>query len=153
MIPAGTVAAPVFTGSPAITSATSAGTAAGTVAAPVFTGAPLSTHAHELPYQINSNTQTRQISASVFGTGTARTATGQAPAGAANTANAAVALTQGVSAGTPAGTIAAPAFTGAALPIHTHTATAAGTVAAPSFTGAALDNRSAFVRAIFCVKD
>ncbi len=103
---------------------------AGTVAAPVFTGAPLSTHAHELPYQINSNTQTRQIAASVFGTGIVRTATGQAPAGAANTATAAVALTQGVSAGTPA-----------------------GTVAAPSFTGAPLDNRSAFVRVIFCVKD
>ncbi len=152
--PAGTVSAPVFTGSSGqVTSSTSGGTPAGTVAAPVFTGAPLSTHTHELPYQINSSTQTRQISAAVFGTGTARTATGQAPAGAANTASAAVALTQGVSAGTPAGTNSAPAFTGSALAGHTHTLTPAGTNSAPTFSGNSVDNRSAFIRVIFCVKD
>jgi len=54
---------------------------------------------------------------------------------------------------TPLGTVAAPTFTGSALATHTHTLTPGGTVAAPSFSGTAFDNRSAFVKVIFCSKD
>lgn len=43
-----------------------------------------------------------------------------------------------------------PTFAGSALAGHTHTLTATGTVAAPTFTGTSFDNRSAFVRVIFC---
>lgn len=53
---------------------------------------------------------------------------------------------------TPAGTVAAPMFTGDALGTHTHTVTPTGTVSAPIFTGNSADNRSAFIKAIFCRK-
>lgn len=88
---------------------------------PIFTGSALANHAHELPFQFGSATNMRQIAAATFGTGTSRAATSQ-QAHTANTTNAAVALSQAVSAGTPAGTIAA------------------------------IDNRSAFIRVIFCIK-
>lgn len=42
------------------------------------------------------------------------------------------------SAGTPAGTVSAPTFTGSALAGHAHDVTAAGTVSAPTFTGQAM---------------
>jgi len=89
---------------------------------PVFTGTPLATHAHELPFQISSTTQIRQIAVAAFGTGSSRPATAQ-QTHTANTTNAAVALSQAVGAGTPAGTIAA------------------------------IDNRSAFIRVVFCVRN
>lgn len=60
---------------------------------------------------------------------------------------------EAISAGTPAGTIDAPVFTGSALAGHTHTLTPAGTNSAPAFTGSGGDNRSAFVKVIFCLKD
>lgn len=53
------------------------------------------------------------------------------------------------------GTLAAstPTFTGDALGTHNHTLTATGTVSAPTFTGNAADNRSAYMKVIFCSKD
>jgi hypothetical protein len=151
--PTGTVGAPVFTGSLDTTSATSAGTPAGTVAAPIFTGATLSAHAHELPFILDTaSPRLHQIAPTIFGTGTVRSATSQS-AQAVSTTVAAVALSQSVSAGTPTGTNSAPAFTGVALGSHTHTVTPTGTVSAPAFTGASFDNRSAYVKVIFCSKN
>lgn len=181
--PTGTVSTPTFTGtSNQSTSAVSAGTPAGTnnapafagtqatltgiVSQPTFTGSALATHAHELPWQIASTTTIRQIAVATFGTGTSRAATAVSAAGTANTTSAAVALSQAVSAGTPAGTVSqptltmnaytpagtigAPVFTGSALVTHSHTLTPAGTVSQPTFTGSSFDNRSAYERLIFC---
>jgi hypothetical protein len=86
-------------------------TAAGTNSAPTFTGSAMSTHAHELPLQLVSGTSMRHLPAATFGTGTSRAAQGGETA-TANTTSAAVALSQAVSAGTPAGTVSAPTFTG-----------------------------------------
>ncbi len=136
--PAGSNSAPVFTGSAnQNTSAVSAGTPAGSNSAPTFAGAPLGNHAHELPVQLVSGTVSRQLASTVFGTGTSRAAQSQQTE-TANTTSAAVALSQAVSAGTPAGTVSAPTFTGSALGTHQHTLTPAGTVSAPAFTGSAL---------------
>jgi len=151
--PAGTVSAPTFTGTSNITtSAVSAGTPAGTNSAPTFTGSALATHAHELPFQIPTTTTTRQIAIATFGTGTSRAATAVSTTGTANTTSAAVALSQAVTAGTPAGTVSAPTFTGSALGTHTHTLTPTGTNSAPTFTGTSFDNRSAYTKVIFCRK-
>lgn len=54
---------------------------------------------------------------------------------------------------TPAGTNSSPLFTGSALGTHQHTLTATGTVSAPVFSGTSTDNRSAFIKVIFCSKD
>jgi len=138
-----------------------------------FTGNALATHAHELPFQIPTTTSIRQIAVGTFGTGTSRAATAT-QTHTANTTSAAVALSQAVSAGTPAGTnvaITAGTPTGAntaitaGIPggtitwpagVPTNSAvnfTPVGTVTAPGFTGTPFDNRSAFVRVIFCRKD
>ena len=45
-----------------------------------------------------------------------------------------------------------PTFAGSALGTHQHSTTATGTVSQPSFTGTQFDNRSAFVKVIFCKK-
>lgn len=175
--PAGTVAAPVFTGSagtvPAHTISWPAGvpTHSGTTA--TFAGNALGTHAHELPLQIVSATSHRLLAAAIFGTGTSRAAASAAAADTANATAAVVALSQAVSAGTPAGTVtvtsqgtiawpaAVPTMTTAAFtPAGTNSvpafsgtpATLTGSVSAPTFTGASLDNRSAFTRVIFCKK-
>lgn len=181
--PAGTVAAPTFTGNSVASSLVSGGTPAGTNATgtvtptgtiawpagvPTFAGSALATHAHELPWQIPSTTTIRQIAVATFGTGTSRAATAVSAAGTANTTSAAVALSQAISAGTPAGTNAWPAgaptftgasnttsaetFTGSALGTHQHTTTATGTNTAPAFTGTQVDSRSAFKRVIYCEK-
>jgi hypothetical protein len=197
--PAGTVTAPTFTGNAVASSAVSAGTPAGTngtvsftpdgtVTQAIFTGAPLATHthmftgtvlathAHELPFQIPTTTTLRPIAIATFGTGTARAATSVSPAFTANTTSAAVALSQAISAGTPAGTnaavtagtpagtinaqtfagtggtVPAPTFTGSPLGTHSHTTTASGSISAPTFTGSSLDNRPAFTRVIVCKK-
>lgn len=136
--PAGTVAAPTFTGDVVSSTAVSAGTPAGTNSVPTFTGSPLATHAHELPFQIPTTTTTRQIAAATFGSGTSRAATAVSAAGTGNTTSAAVALSEAKSAGTPAGTVTAPVFTGSALGTHQHSVTPSGTVSAPAFTGSAL---------------
>lgn len=135
---AGTNTAPAFTGDPTqATSAVSAGTPAGTNSVPVFTGAAMGTHFHELPIQAVSATTTRVLPSTTFGTGTSRAAQGQDTAHVADTTSAAVALSEAKSAGTPAGTVSAPTFTGNALGTHSHTLTPTGTVAAPAFTGSA----------------
>lgn len=137
--PAGSVSAPTFTGtSSQATSAITAGTPAGTNSAPTFTGSALGTHSHELPFQVPTTTTTRQIAVATFGTGTSRAATAVSATGTANTTSAAVALTQAVTAGTPAGTVTAPTFTGSALGTHSHTLTPGGTNSTPAFTGSAL---------------
>ena len=135
--PAGTLNAPVFTGSAITSGSASAGTPAGTNSAPVFTGTPLTAHAHELPLQIVSNVLHRILPSATFGTGTSRPALSRAAADTANATNAAVALSQNVSAGTPAGTINSPVFTGSAMGNHNHPVTAAGNVSVPVLTGTA----------------
>ncbi len=117
--PAGTNSAPTFTGS-------ALGTHTHT-----FTGNALGTHQHELPIQNVSGTVERFTAAATFGTGTSRAAVSQVTT-TANTTSAAVALSQAISAGTPAGTnaaitagtpagtVSAPTFTGSALGTHTH---------------------------------
>lgn len=93
------------------------GTGGADLVTPTFTGSALATHAHELPIQIASATLMRQTAS--FGNGTARAATSQ-QTHTANTTSAAVALSQAISGGTPAGTISQ------------------------------IDNRAAFTRVIFC---
>lgn len=89
--------------------------AAGANGVPTFTGAALGTHAHELPFikAAGGTGVLKMLAASVFGTGTSRAPESQSAAPTANTTAAAVELSQAVSAGTPAGTVTAPAFTGA----------------------------------------
>jgi hypothetical protein len=53
---------------------------------------------------------------------------------------------------TATGSNSAPTFTGSALSGHTHTVTATGTNSAPDFTGTQVANVQSFVRVIFCVK-
>jgi len=126
-----------------------------------FTGNALGTHAHELPFQLASATVFRQTAAATFGTGTSRAATAT-QTHTANTTSAAVALSQAITAGTPAGTNTAitagtPAGTiawPAGVPtMGTVNFTPTGTVTAPVLTGTQFDNRSAFARVIFCKKD
>jgi hypothetical protein len=136
---------PTFTGNAVTSSAVSAGTPAGTNSALTFTGAALATHFHELPWQMPSTTTIRQIAVATFGTGTSRAATAVSAAGAANTTSAAVALSQAKTAGTPAGTINTPTFTGTPLGTHQHATTATGTISA-------VDNRAAYLMLIGCQK-
>lgn len=49
-------------------------------------------------------------------------------------------------------TVTAQVFSGSALATHQHTTTATGSINTPSFTGNSFDNRSAFVKVIFCKK-
>ncbi len=126
-------------------------TPVGTVAAPVFTGTPLAGHTHTL-------------------TGLTANVSAGTPTGTVGSVNATAtpALTSANAAGQNVAnfvhTHPAPTFTGISMPTHNHgpgtlanSATSAGTPAgsnsAPAFTGTSLDNRSAFVRVIFCSKD
>ncbi len=165
-----------FTGSAANTSLVSAGTPSGTCSAPTFTGAALATHthtftgsslaphAHELPFikAAGGTGALRMLAQSSFGSGTSRAPESISAAPTANTTAGPVELSQGVSAGTPAGTnasvsagtpsgtVSAPTFTGSALAAHQHALTAtganssdsagtpAGTVSAPTFVGVPL---------------
>lgn len=102
-------------------------TPSGTIGALTFTGSALATHQHELPWQIATTTTIRQIAVATYGTGTSRAATAVSAAGTGNTTSAAVALSEAKSAGTPAGTINTP-----------------------TFTGTQFDNRQAFTRVIIC---
>lgn len=126
-------------------------TPAGTVTAPVFTGSALPTHTHTLTgltQNVSAGTPTGTVG-SVNATGTP---TLVAPVGAGqNVANF-------------VHTHPPPTFTGIVMPTHNHApgtlansntsaGTPAGTNSAPAFTGTSLDNRSAFVRVIFCSKD
>ena len=146
--PAGTVAWPAGVPTNATAPFTPAGTNAWPAGVPTFAGSALGTHQH-----------------TVTATGTNGTAA-FTPAGA-NAWPAGV-PTNATASFTPAGTNAWPAgvptFSGNALGTHQHTVTAtgangtaaftpAGTVSQPTFTGSQTDNRSAFVRAIFCRKN
>jgi hypothetical protein len=141
LTPAGAIGAQTFTGTLASL------THSGANVTSTFTGAALGTHAHELPFQIPSTTTTRQLASATFGTGTSRAATAVSGTGTSNTTSAAVALSQAVSAGTPAGTVANTITQPSA-----HSYTPQGTVSAGSFTGSSADNRSAFVKVLYCKK-
>lgn len=135
--PTGTVSIPSFTGSLVTSTGTTAGTPTGTVSIPTFTGAELSAHSHELPFtKAAGGTATlRMLASSVFGTGASRAPESQSAAPTAFATAAAVLRSQSITAGTPAGTVSQPTFTGNPLSTHTHNVTAAGTISQPSFTG------------------
>lgn len=97
----------------------SAGTPSGTVSQPTFTGSALGTHQHELPMQTVNNTTERFTDPATFGTGTSRAAISTVTT-TPDTTSAPVAMSQAVSAGTPAGTVSQPTFTGAAMTVHHH---------------------------------
>jgi hypothetical protein len=92
---------------------------AGTVAAPIFTGAALASHAHELPFiKVAGGTgQLKMLASSIFGTGSSRAPESISAAPTANAVAAAVEKSEAVSAGTPAGTNNAPAYTGSATSV------------------------------------
>lgn len=110
-------------------SAVSAGTPAGTVAAPVFTGDALATHNHDLKVMGGASGGIDEA-IGVEGTDTLAkdAATDRTIAGADSATKGGVV---GTGAGTPAGTCSAPAFTGSALATHTHTLTGDAVAAAP----------------------
>lgn len=107
--------------------AITAGTPAGTVAAPVLTGTPAVLTG--TVGAIAATATSGEVTISAAGQDTA----------AQNHTHPAPSLT--MNSYTPAGTNSAPAFTGSALATHNHT-----------FTGTQFDNRSAFMRMIFCKK-
>ena len=173
--PAGTVTAPTVSWPVGVP--TFSGNA-GTVPAETFTGTPFSSvinHTHTITVTslvqggtTAATTGTHVMTSTATG-GTARaitagdsiTATSANPSG--GVASITPAGTNGTVSFTPAGTVAWPAgvptnstptFTGSALAGHTHTLTATGTNGTSSVTGTlnSLDNRSAFVRVIFCQK-
>jgi hypothetical protein len=94
-------------------------TPVGTNSAPTFTGQALATHAHELPFKKASGAtgQLSMVAQSVFGSGTSRASESISAAPTSNTTSSAVALSEAKSAGTPAGTVSAPVFTGQAMSI------------------------------------
>ncbi len=99
---------------PESTGGASTATPAGTVTAPVFTGSAMATHAHELPFKKASGATgaLSMVAQSIFGSGTSRASESVSAAPTNSTTSSAVALSQAVSAGTPAGTNSAPTFTG-----------------------------------------
>lgn len=146
--PAGTNAAPTFTGSSASTSLDSAGTPAGTNtlgAVSAHAGTAVADHAaHTHTFTSSSNATTPDL----LTVNTA--AAGVAASG--TTGNPSATLTHTVT--QPSNhTFTQPTFTGTAMGTHGHTVTATGTNSAPAFTGTQFDNRSAFARVIFCQKD
>jgi len=145
--PTGLNSAPVFIGDSIVSSGTSGGTSSGTIAwpagVPIFSGNALATHIHTfgtIAVAAHTVVATKQgASAGNVVTTATHTVSGS---------------TQAITAGTPSGTIAWPAgvpiFAGSVLATHTHTTTATGSVSAPLFTGAQFDNRSAYIKVIFC---
>ena len=87
-------------------------TPAGTVAAPTFTGSALGTHQHEGTFAGFDATRTL-TRLNAFGSGTTRTYGASITYTLGDVADVAL-LTQAIAAGTPAGTNDAPAFTGTA---------------------------------------
>ncbi len=153
--PTGTNGIPVFTGISTGTSSDSAGTPAGvvaatfsgtaatltgSVAAPTFSGTPGTTGNDS-----GSGTQVDNDTPAVFVAAHTHTHS-FTPAGT----NSAPALT--MNAYTPTGSIPGPTFTGTPMAAHSHTFISQGTNTAPSFTGNPFDNRSKFVRVIYCSK-
>jgi hypothetical protein len=123
----------------------------GTVAAPIFFGTSMGTHTHVLTgltQNVSAGTPTGTVG-SINATGTPTLVT--SVAAGQNVANF-------------VHTHPAPTFTGVSMPTHNHApgtlansavsaGTPAGTIAAPAFTGVSFDNRSSFIRVIFCSKD
>lgn len=212
--PSGTVSTPTFTGNSVTSSAVSAGTPAGSNSAPAFTGTPATithsgtavadhaAHTHSVTTNVAvadhaAHTHTVTAAGTIAWpagvptfTGTAITDTTKAasgstsvailaspktpagtiawPAGvpvltgssvtsgnpsatlshtvtnnAVTTGNPSATLSHAVTqpndhSYTPAGTVAAPTFTGSALGTHSHTLTATGSISTPTFTGDAL---------------
>jgi hypothetical protein len=120
--PAGSVAAPVFTGNSVTSSAVSAGTPAGTNAA-ITAGTPAGT-------------------ISALTTGADSSTTGGVAKAIAQTPT-----FTGSALGTHNHT-----FTGSAMGTHTHATTATGTNSAPAFTGTPFDTHPTYVRCIACMK-
>jgi hypothetical protein len=149
--PAGSVAAPVFTGTPGAVPAQTISWPGGV---PTFTGQAFSgviTHTHTIQMQGSATpatTGTHIVNSTATG-GSSRAAISpdqaNAPAGAVASITPAGTIAWPPSVPTnssvnftPVGTNSAPAFTGTPLGTHAHTFTATGTVSAPSFTGNAL---------------
>ncbi len=96
------------------TGGSSTATPVGSNSAPTFTGQALATHAHELPFKKASGATgaLSMIPQTVFGSGTNRASESVSAAPTNSTTSSAVALSEAKSAGTPAGTVSAPTFTG-----------------------------------------
>lgn len=154
--PVGSNSAPTFNGNAVASTLVSAGTPSGTNSAPAFTGTASTAVVNHVHVQSVNSASNGGLSGY-----TADTSTNTSVASGYSTAT----PTGGVASYTPAGTVSAPTFTGSALGTHQHSTTATGTVSAPSFTGTqgtvpaqlftgtAFDNRSAYVKVIFCRKD
>lgn len=120
--------------------AVSAGTPSGTNSIPTFTGnasTDVVNHVHTLA----TGTGTTGNFSQVIGTvDTSSGGTGGTPT-QTTLGTRSVATVNGVALYTPTGSVTAPTFTGSVLGTHNHT-----------FTGTQFDNRSAFIRVIFCKK-
>lgn len=115
-----------------VASITPAGTNSWPAGVPAFSGSALGTHNHTF-------------------SGSSEAVSAGTPGGT-NSAPALSGSSEAISAGTPAGTVSQPTFSGSALAAHAHSVTATGSVSQPTFSGAGADNRSAFVKVIFCKK-
>jgi hypothetical protein len=106
-------------GTPAQTGGAKTGTPTGSNSAPTFTGSALAAHAHELPFKKASGATgaLSMIPQSVFGNGTNRASESVSAAPTNSTTSSAVALSESKTAGTPAGTVSAPTFTGVAMSV------------------------------------
>jgi|SRR3990170_3060198 len=137
--PAGTVSQPTFTGDALAAHAHAVGTYA--VSAPTFTGTSSTVVLNHVHVQnVNSGTTGGQE-----GYGKDTSTNGSIATGL-STAN----PTGGSPSYTPAGTNSAPTLSGSSQSLSG--GTPSGTVSQPTFTGTQFDNRSAFVRVIFCRK-
>lgn len=164
--PAGTVAAPVFTGtSSQVTSGTSAGTPAGTVSQPTFTGNAVTSSGTSAgtPAGTNSGGAFSIVTAAMTtGSGTYVPKSLGGTTLASGTASITLstqptftgsALATHTHTTTATGTVSQPTFTGSALGTHTHTLTPAGTNSAPAFTGTAATITPPYIKLIPCSKN
>jgi hypothetical protein len=117
-------------------------TPAGTISQPTFSGAQGTTSATSAGTPAGTNGSTTITSASTEVPVTSPTKY------VFSTLNSSAAASS-----SPSITIPAETFTGSALATHTHTLTPSGTVSTPTFSGSSFDNRPAFVKVIFCVKN
>jgi len=113
-------------------------TASGTVSQPTFTGNAGVTSL------VSAGTPSGTVSQPTF---TGNTLSGGSRKG--GTSNPASIIENGAAV---TGTISQPTFTGNALADHQHSLTPAGAISQPTFTGNQADNRSAYVKVIFCRK-
>lgn len=162
--PLGTIAwpagVPTYTGSQVTSGATTGGTPAGTNSTSATSGNCAATN---IAAGTGSTTACKATAPNL--TVTAQTFTGSALATHTHTVTASG--TNAWPAGVPtlsgsSSTVGAQTFTGSAMGNHSHSmsgsseavsaGTPAGTVAAPVFSGTQFDNRSAFVKVIFCRK-